>query len=309
MRQRIGPIIGAIAFTALTAWGQPAPAPVAGTITTAGGRQPTVMLKTEQGMMVLTNGVLAKYDSKTLEEKGTVALLPELGPQPTRPAFMDQTTRQAYQDLLAEWNATAALYRETPAMADLGQYVLIVMGDQFYRVDSETMKIEVQSSVVDTDAQAADQTATTAVTGGTPMLALNGTALYVLRGEEMSVIEIKEGKVLANATLPVEMTGPIGGTQPRQPNLGGGGRPGQTTTETSMIGTIVNHVDIEGGIWTVKLDTGDEYVLGGTALENLLMTDGIEGKRVQVTGTAVTGTDAAQYGKGTFSVKSFQIVG
>jgi hypothetical protein len=282
-------------------------APAVGTIVTGGGRQPTVMELTDQGLIVITNGVLARYDAKTLEAKGTVDLLGPLPEAPQPPTALDDLQLyfqdyQLYTQELAKW-------RETPVMTTLGQYLLVVLGDQFYRIDSETMTIEVQASVEAEPADGADPLPP--LTGVTPILSLHGTMLYVLRSNRVSAIEIKEGKVMAATTLPAEMVGGVAAVRP--PAVGGGGVVVPPTTPvatpTTLVGTIVNHDDLEGGFYTVKLDNGDEYVLAGTALEKLLLTPNIEGKRVRLTGTTSNQPGIAQYGKGYFNLTAYQILG
>jgi hypothetical protein len=145
------------------------------------------------------------------------------------------------------------------------------------------------------------------------------TCLPPQRTAMYSYGEIKDGMIYSDTRVPLEqldlfyMTGKaitlyISARMQAQAQMQQMIQNTRPAPNASLAGTIVNHPDIEGGIWTVKLDNGDEYVLAGTELEKLLATPQVEGKRAILKGTMASGAGAAVYGKGTFNVISFQIL-
>ncbi len=272
-------------------------------VTGTTNNQGTVMESTKAGLFVIINGNIVKYENATLEELGKLALLPALPATPPdvrvdRTAFMKYFSDQAQR-------------RIAPQVISTDTELLLYYVGQYYRIDSDKMEIKAQSVVVKPP-----------VAGGiifqmnnappTATMIANDKAVYFLTDTEIISIDKETGKELLRSKIPVGIA--VAPPVQWNPNPGGGPGAGGYTpptpvkTTVTKIGTVINHADVEGGIWTIKDDTLDEYILTGTKLETLLAEDGIEGKKIRVTGIMTPPGGAHNFGKGSIEFTDYQVI-
>lgn len=156
------------------------------------GRNDAVMLGTEQGLFVLKSGTLAKLDPATLMP----AMPPfELfGAMPAQPAGGDQEAWQAYMKAMLQRTAPALLIPH-------GKDLLVVIGENFARIDQETFGLAVGVSFAREGAEQPMVFRPEPV----PQYVVLGDVLYLLRDTETIAINIEDGKLLARTPLPPSM--------------------------------------------------------------------------------------------------------
>ena len=176
-----------------------------------GGGGAAVLVNTPKGLFALRGGVLAKIDLTTMQTKQD---FPLFGAMPAAPAVdADQATRMQYYSEMQKRNAPAIMFAT-------GDSLVVVIGDNFARLNQETFKVETTA-----DLSPLTKAAETTGNGGfrmpepAPGYLQVGNTLYLMRSQEMLSISITDGKILARASLPKEL-------QPVQRNFGGGGRNG-----------------------------------------------------------------------------------
>lgn len=301
-------LICLVAFLTIGAWAQGAGGgniirDLLAAVDTTGavaGASATAMEVTAKGVFVMRAGTVAKLDGKTLEQQGAIELL---GPMPERPAGRDRAAQARYQAETAKRRQPAAwLFTETD--------VIVVMANTFFRIDPVKFEVKAKTDLADPNA-VLDPNANPNVNfaaPAAPILKLAEKVLYILQDTKIAEVDIVEGKVLARGVLPAAM-------QPAPRRNPGGLNPQPMPTDpavpaadTAVVGMMVNHPELEGGFWTVRLDNADEYVLAGAQLEKLLAVANIEGKRVRLTGKVSTRAGLAMFGKGYFDVAAFQVL-
>ncbi len=164
------------------------------------------------GVMVLRNGVLAKFD-QTLKPTGTLELFGALPVQPVMP----QNPTQQDRDAMRAWFSQVANRTGTAAMLANHDTLFIVIGSNFFRVNAKTMILEAKADL-NADAAGNPPAAGPAafLRAGVPFLRLDADTLYVVVGANLLTINANTGNILNRATLPKEMT----------PAIQGGGFPG-----------------------------------------------------------------------------------
>jgi len=258
-------------------------------------RQGAVLEITKLGLFVIGNAQVVKYEITTLKELGKVALLPPLPATP--PNFA--ADRTAFIKYYTDRNL-----RQTSAQViSFDKEMLLLYVGQYYRIDTEKMEIKAQTVVI-------PQPAGILTTMPTATMIANEKMVLILTDTEVISLDRDTGKELLRNKLPdgVAIVRPA----PRvfNPPIPGGGYnpPVPAPTTVTKVGTVVNHADVEGGIWTIKDDAGDEYILTGIKLEKLLGEDGIDGKKIRVTGTLSPPGGAHNYGKGSIEFTDYQIL-
>lgn len=270
-------------------------------VTGTTNNQGPVMEFTKAGLFVISNGNIVKYENATLKELGKLALLP---PLPATPPDV-QVDRTAFMKYFSD----QAQRRTAPQVISTDTELLLYYMGQYFRIDTDKMEIKAQSVVVPPP-----------VAGGmvfqmnnlpTATMIANDKGVYFLTDTEIISIDKGTGKEILRSKIPAGIA--IAPPAPRNGNQGGGGTGGFTPptpvkTTVTKIGTVINHADVEGGIWTIKDDGLDEYVLTGTKLETLLAEDGIEGKKIRVTGIMTPAGGAHNFGKGSLEFTDYQII-
>ncbi|MHB9133942.1 MAG: hypothetical protein ACYDBB_22980 [Armatimonadota bacterium] len=157
---------------------------------------------TPQGFFVLRKGVLAKFNIDTLAPEGQVNLF---GALPAAPAAdTEWSTRLHY--------ASECVLRIVPAsMQADGDDLLLLIGDQYIRVDANSLQVLVNRSLAPADQRLrrADDWARAAA----PVLQVNGKAVYTTNpvgpGRSLSqlrAVNRENGDPLALKELPAAMT-------------------------------------------------------------------------------------------------------
>jgi hypothetical protein len=171
-------------------------------------------------LFVLQDGKLTKYDGKTLKDEGSVQVVDAAKLQPAA-ANRRGAARDGAQDNQLPPPPQPPLAMGQASLLLDGGNALIVTGDEFIRVDTDTMKFATRStlpSVQDNQGQ-----------GGMPFphalpaeLKLNKDTLYILRGNLLCSVNIADGKVIAKVRTAAQLPqGPGAGMPPGPPPEGG----------------------------------------------------------------------------------------
>jgi len=254
--------------------------------------QPPLMVTTPAAVFVVRQGVLAKYDARTLETQGMVELF---GPPPAEEnaenplAKLDWIRRLAPGAMLAE-----------------EQELLIVIGEQYFRVNRATLEVQVSASLFKAQALAPVERLMAVLSP--PVLAMQGETLYVTRGNQLLAVNRKDGVVRGVGALPnlQPVKAPAaraarGKAKPRGKNAGAPAR------EVVVIGTLLRHADKDGDFWALKADEGGEYLLSGDPLDRLLDDPKAAGARLRVTGL-LTPPAPDDFGKGELEIVKYEIL-
>ncbi|MHB0939025.1 MAG: hypothetical protein ACYDCO_24720 [Armatimonadota bacterium] len=164
----------------------------------------TLMVTTPKGLFVLRNGVLGKFDPATLKPLQTMALYGELPAQPANNA-----DREAWR----VYNAEIQKRMAPPLLLEKDSSLIIVIGDDFARIDQETLEFQTL------DLRGPNAPAPAGGRGfrqDAPDYLLVKDTLYLMKGTEILSVDIANVKVLARGPLPKEL-------QPLQFNFGGFG--------------------------------------------------------------------------------------
>lgn len=302
-----------LALTA-AAWAQPnpnepQPAPrikpnrqelMLGLLNRFGPEQRPLTALTPQGFFVLRCGVLAKYDAVSLKPAGVIELFGPLA------APMNKTTPEEQQQMLIERGK-----RVLPAaMTVRGTDLLVVIGEQYFRIDAVGCTTKARGSLTPAGAPD-DMWAPERLVKITnpPLLEVNGDVLLVLRDQQLVSVQVADGKVLGTATLPAVMfptPAALMGRGKERPLLQNDAatRPAPPPVQIVVVGKVVHYV----GFWGLKDDEGAQYVLQGAEAERMLKTPQIEGMRVRITGLLSQATEEPQRGKGNLQVATFQLL-
>ncbi|MHB9130214.1 MAG: hypothetical protein ACYDBB_03870 [Armatimonadota bacterium] len=242
------------------------------------------------GLFVVSGGMLAKYDPVTVKPLGTLQLLEPLP---------DAAAANKNNKALRDWRQDLNRRLHPPVVLPQGEVLFIVTGDRFFRVNQQTLAIEMKAELFDGEA------------GKEPALPLlapffgkvNGQTLYLLRGSEVFALDTTTGKVLGRSPLPKEMLLQDAARLPEavaQPEKG---------RDIVVVGTLVNHAKLEKGCWSLKSDDGNEYVLTGDQANKLAVIPKAAGRRVRITGLFFPGPNIYQIGIGVIQVTKYEIVG
>jgi hypothetical protein len=158
---------------------------------------PGLLLRTPEGLLVLRAGVLARVDPITLQPGATIELFGPL-PAPEANAADPQARQKQFLEVAKRlWPA---------AWVPQGPDLLVVIGDQYLRVEVATLVIKVNVSLAVKAELVPDRIGTM---GTPPTLLVAGTTLYLTRGTELLAINVADGKVLTRGTLPATMGNPL----------------------------------------------------------------------------------------------------
>lgn len=182
-----------VATSASAQWGGP------------GGPPPPILKAGSDGVFTLLGGLLVKFDAATLQQTGTLQLLDRPAPPPDG-AQGDRPPMGPPRGQLMLADATSGHGK-----------VLALFGDQLFIVDAVTLKLAnkvVLPKPPPPPGQGngdANQGPPPRPMSGPPMpaaLDLHGQMLYVLRGPQITAINITDGSIAAQAMLP--MPKPLG---------------------------------------------------------------------------------------------------
>ncbi len=272
----------------------------------------TLMVQSPTAVYVYRNGILAKYDAKTLTAQGTIDLL--ANDQENMPAALADKRMKA-----ADNNAKLQqLKRMVPAAIILRDTdLLLVCGETYARIGLEPFKLLAGASLAPPDDAGGDpiKQLTRAVerlttVGIEPVLSVREGTLYAARGLTLAAINIEDGKVLALVNLPPEMRPQADMAAGGKAARAGKNAPANPPRDASVVGIVARHNENGNLYWTIKDDKGLEYVLTGKPLLALMGTDNILGARVRINGTATDrADDDPQFAAGDLEITDFQVLG
>jgi hypothetical protein len=254
---------------------------------------------TPEGLFVAAGGVLMKYDARTLEPRGKAELLGP-PPAPPAPAAAAQPVPPEQQNLeMMRWRNDQMKRNAPPGLLVAGNALIVVFSDQVFQVNQRTLEIEAKADLSDPRMPMSYWTP--------PVMKMNGDLLYVIRYPYIVSVDLKAGKLLGRATIPgvnMPVAPPI--IQPNQPG-GVGKQPAAPAQPIVVVGTL-KQVQLEGGFWVFKDEQGNEYVLQGDLLRQLLATPELDGKRVRIQGTPSQAPGVAMYGKGYLKIERYELL-
>lgn len=162
-----------------------------------GGSVPPVVKAAADGVYVLNNGLLTKFDTD-LKEKGKVRLIDAPAAPGAADAARQMPSRPAPGAMLIAANSK----------------VVVVIGDQLFSVDAELSQAPAKVSLPSMQAPPAAAPSGGASDAGqamrmqfapppqVPVLEAQGNIVYVVRGIEIVAVDLVQNKVLGLASLP-----------------------------------------------------------------------------------------------------------
>ena len=171
---------------------------------------PTQWKATPDAVFVLRGGALAKLDPKTLAPLGVAQLFGPLAPTaevPDDTPAANTTPADAPLTPAETTNAAASLDRASRmlpcSLLNHGKDLIILVGDQLFKVDATTLAVTAKSSLepVETAIQKRKAQLEAILAGGDPNVVLSGETLWVARGRRLYSVNTTDGKV-ATVALP-----------------------------------------------------------------------------------------------------------
>ncbi len=155
----------------------------------------TEMVATPQGLYILRNGVLAKFDGHSTKPACQYDLYDQLPPVPA-----DNATD-------ADWQAYAQAQskRLSPAALVVKDANLFIAGKEFlWEIDANTLAMKIKIPLPQIP-QPPQPQFMRPFTQEAPSLEISGQTAYLLRGDALTVIDCGAAKVLFNGPLPDNM--------------------------------------------------------------------------------------------------------
>lgn len=203
----------------------------------------SAMELTPNGLFVVANGLLVKFDPQTLTQQGEPVKLFEDVPFPMMQQRLDRNMAQPQRMLVQQdvdvvqreqpaqpnppadqnqqdnlkamqrWQHAMQLHMATPVIVKGENSLIVIVGDTFTRVNQKTMEVEAKTSLADpADPNPAP------INPGAPALKLANGTLYLLSYPKLLAIDANTGKVLTRGTMPVPVVFNQGlGVQPAPP--------------------------------------------------------------------------------------------
>ena len=175
---------------------------------------------TPNGVFVLRNAVLAKFDTVGLKTAGTLELFGALAAQPKMSETPTDQERQAMRD----WYSQMSKRMGTAVILPKDDMLYIVIGSMYFRVNQKTLALETKSDLAEPNA------APQGFFGQreTPVLKMDGGTLFVTSGQDLITVNPATGAVTGRATMPKEMFPNMGVMNPRaMGGMNGGQQPMQ----------------------------------------------------------------------------------
>lgn len=277
-------------------------------------QMPAITKNSPQGFFALRHGILVKYDAQTLKEQSTLELLGPLGE-------WNKERLSNWDDAIIMLLGRVRHMMPGNLLVD-GKDLIILLGGQYLRVDSEKMQIKCAVQLLDPDPlldiarsmQQAEGMAMNAAKLFIPMQAeVDGKVVHITHGSELYIVNAEDGKLLARNSLSAKLNEDLI-PMPNIPIPGmGGGKPEAATPEDdkpfTIIGVITKHPEAGDGVWTIKEGNGAEYVLLNGQGARQGSVPRIEGVRVLVRGTyRAEAKDMPKFGKGYLEVVGFLLL-
>lgn len=152
------------------------------------------LLLLANGVFVLNNGVLARYDPATLKPQGALDLLDPMPEAPQLPQNPNDQDRAA----MLGWFMARLQHGAEPAVLVQDNRFYIVIGTKYFCVNPDTLQIDVKSDLANANLQPLGLL-------GKPQLTLTDGVLYVAQNQELLSVDPATGKVTARVSLPKRM--------------------------------------------------------------------------------------------------------
>lgn len=248
-------------------------------------RMPPVMKATTDGLFLIHNGVLTKYDAEKGQLAGTLALFGE--PFDWPPDY--QPVGDDGNVFLLERMRRMMM----PGITNVDHDLLIVIGGQFFRLDARTLEVKVAATVLTPDPllEAAriiiQQDGMGMVTNPMAMfqssqLEPTGRTLHLMQGANQVVsINIDTGAVVANQPLPPSMQ------QRLIPSTKAGPfaeNPAPASPVDGKTFFSIGRLVVQPNRVVIKDETGVEYELRGNLAQTLAKAQGTDTARLLVSG-------------------------
>ena len=154
---------------------------------------------TSKGVFALRNGVLAKFDTKTLQLAGSVELF---GPMPAAP---QPGLQQNGSGAIREWHMQVAKRSAPAIMLHKDDSLIIVIGSSFFRVNEDTLVISAQSDLTAPNAAPAAPGRMMMQPATAPAYKLEDDHLLLLEDTELISVNTQDGTVVGRTPLPDAM--------------------------------------------------------------------------------------------------------
>lgn len=166
------------------------------------------MVNTDKGLFVLRNGVIAKYDLKTLQQDPKTLSL--FGPEPTRPT--DQAAMQQYMAAMQQ--------RQAPAlMVAKDNFLYVIIGNGFAKINQDTLELATPALDITTPTDPTDVETAAGVqryaVEPVPSYVIVDSTIYLFRSKEVLAISLTDATILTRSPLAKEL-------RPAQMNAMGG---------------------------------------------------------------------------------------
>jgi len=279
----------------------------------------TMVAQNARGVFILRNGMLAKFNPDSLAQEGLVDLFPpDAENTKAPPANPFRGGKPAIGDDADTKALLVQALRLLPSTLLLRDHdILVVAGESYFRIDTATLAIKATSRLVPVvddklaDVQKLAKTLERLQASLSPVtLASNDTTLFIVRGIQIAAVDIEQGTVTAMTQLPLRMRSVVDNVKNVRPAGKRDTPPPKIQPEDmTVVGVLIHHTDKGLDCWTVKNVLGNEFVLDGPKVKELLAIDGVTAGRVRLSGKALMRlADDPQYGAGTLTVLEYQIL-
>lgn len=262
-------------------------------------QQPSCTWKaTPDGIFLLRFGTLGKLDPDTLDDIKITALQSPVNSTP------DDAAPEAKQSA-----AMANLRLYLPAsMFVRDKDILVVQGDQFFRVDKTTLAVLKQTDLVpvDPDLQQQQSRLEQLIAFGGQQVQLTDQGLVVSRGTEVVVVDPDSGRARA-LKLPEIMTRPLTATMGNRFKM----KPLALENDAKITGNgVIWPVDEAAGRqWYFYCPNYGEFLLTGDRVAQLVELPGATAGQCMLTGTFTRFADGAKRpGLGTLEITATPLV-
>jgi hypothetical protein len=169
---------------------------------------PAAMQSTPDSVYILQNGLLAKFDAKTLKLLSGVRLMEPIPPAPTTD---DPTDRIRYFQEVSRHLVPAALISHPRGL-------IVILSDELLRIDPQKLTIDSRVQLVPAmnNQPRAPQFSDLFQPQRPPVYQISGDILYLMRSGEIVAVDLATGTISARTVLPAEMqaqptaTNPVG---------------------------------------------------------------------------------------------------
>jgi len=255
-------------------------------------RMPPIMKATPDGLFLVHNGILAKYDAEQGQLAGTLPLFGE--PFDWPPDYQPQGD-DGNLFLLERMRRMLIA-----GISSVDHDVLVVLGSQFFRIDANTLQVKIVSTVVKPDPllEAARLLAQPDGMGvvsnpmalfSPPQLELTGRMLHVMRGNNQVIsINVDTGNAIAGKLPPAMQQHLIPATKvgPFAEN------PAPVGPQDGQPIFSIGRVVAQPNRTILKDELGAEYELRGNLAQTLAKAQGLDNARLLISGIYQKGPGA-----------------